>query len=681
MGLKAHHAQHLARFRISADLLERAAVKSVSDVEIRELFGINGRYRGHDLAGILFPYISPMDGRRTGGRVRLDRPMEDMKYLMEQGCRHLYFPPVAAGILRNAAVPVILVESEKGSLALCAFAQRADRQVLPIAIGGCYGFRRKVGKHALPDGGSKPETGPSPDLDLPPWAGRPAVLLYDSNACTNEKVRRARTAFAKELAGRGANVLFANLPEEDGLNGPDDFLAVHTDQEMLQLLESATCAEETPPRFSEEELALRFSSKYAPDLRYVAVLGRWLRWDGRRWQEDDTLQAFDLARSLCREAAAECATERPNVASRLAAAATVAAVERLARADRRHTATVDQWDADPWSLNTPNGTIELLTGNHREHHRHDYLTKVTGAGLSGEGEDCPLWLRFLDRVTRSDADLQAFLQRVIGYCLTGTIREHALFFLYGTGGNGKGVFLSAIMAVLGQYAKTAPISTFLATSNEQHPTDLAGLRGARLVAAVETEDGRRWAESKIKALTGGDRIAARFMRQDFFEFAPQFKLLIAGNHKPGLRSVDEAIRRRLHLIPFRVTIPAEERDPTLGEKLRSEYPVILRWAVEGCLQWQQRGLNPPAAVLDATADYLSAEDRIGQWVEERCDVGHAYSAATGELYRSWTQWCESAGEKPGTLKRFSQNLESRGFERKHDRSGSLFVGLAPKAAL
>ena len=204
------------------------------------------------------------------------------------------------------------------------------------------------------------------------------------------------------------------------------------------------------------------------------------------------------------------------------------------------------------------------------------------------------------------------MQRVIGSCKTGSTREHALFFLYGTGANGKSVFLSMISVLLGDYAKTASTSSFTASTTEQHPTDLAGLRGARFVTAIETEDGARWAESKIKSLTGGDKIAARFMRCDFFEFFPEFKLVIAGNHKPALRSVDEAIRRRLHFIPFTVTIPQNKRDPRLGEKLRAELPGILAWAIEGCLAWQREGLNPPLLVREATADYLAAEDAIGQ---------------------------------------------------------------------
>jgi P4 family phage/plasmid primase-like protien len=233
-----------------------------------------------------------------------------------------------------------------------------------------------------------------------------------------------------------------------------------------------------------------------------------------------------------------------------------------------------------------------------EAHRRDaYCTKMTAASPGGT---CPLWNTFLDRVTDGDREFQAFLSRMVGYGLTADTREHALFFLYGTGANGKSVFLSTVAGILNDYAKSAAIETFIASPSEHHPTDLAGLQGARLVTATETEDGRRWAESKIKTLTGGDRIAARFMRQDFFEFTPVFKLVIAGNHKPGLRSVDEAIRRRLHLVPFTVTIPPAERDLSLSHKLRAEWGGILGWALEGCLEWQARGLNPPASVRDAT---------------------------------------------------------------------------------
>jgi putative DNA primase/helicase len=440
-----------------------------------------------------------------------------------------------------------------------------------------------------------------------------------------------------------------------------------------ELAQMAVGLESLPPRFSEEALALRFSRRYAEDLRYVSRWGHWMRWDVVRWVNDDTLHVFDLARATCRAASAECADAERATATKLASKATSAAVERLAAADRRHAARIEQWDADPWLLNTPAGTVDLRTATIRAHRREDYITKLTAAGPSGE---CPLWMQFLDRVTGGDSDLQTFLQRMIGYSLTGNTREHALFFLYGTGANGKSVFLSTISGLLADYAKTAPASSFTASATEQHPTDLAGLRGARFVTAIETEDGARWAESKIKSLTGGDKIAARFMRCDFFEFIPEFKLVIAGNHKPGLRSVDEAIRRRLHLIPFTVTIPSAERDPSLSGKLRAEYPGILAWAIQGCLAWLHEGLNPPAVVCDATATYMDAEDAIGRWMEECCTAGVGFWTAVGPLFADWQAWCERTGERQGTQKRFSQQLESRGFQRQRTSRAKGFLGIA-----
>jgi putative DNA primase/helicase len=439
------------------------------------------------------------------------------------------------------------------------------------------------------------------------------------------------------------------------------------------LAEVAVDSEPLPPRFSEEALALRFSQKYKGELRYVAGWGRWMCWDGTRWREDDTLAVFDRCRAICRRASAECGDAKERAAIKIAAAQTVAAIERLARADRRHAATVEQWDSDPWLLNTPAGTVDLRTGEILEHRRDDSITKMTATAPSG---DCPLWLQFLERVTGGDSELGSFLQRIVGYALTGCTRENALFFLYGSGVNGKSVFLSTLAGLLGEYARTAPIEAFIASNNEHHPTDLAGLRGSRLVTAVETEDGRRWAESKLKALTGGDRIAARFMRQDFFEFRPQFKLLIAGNHKPGLRTVDEAMRRRFNLLPFSVTIPPQERDAELGEKLRPEWGGILQWAVFGCLEWQREGLNPPVAVPDATAAYLANEDSVGRWFEEHCVADPRHWTSSSALFSDWRAWCTQAGEREGSQRKFAQDLETRGFVPQRNRTGRGFRGIS-----
>jgi putative DNA primase/helicase len=303
------------------------------------------------------------------------------------------------------------------------------------------------------------------------------------------------------------------------------------------------------------------------------------------------------------------------------------------------------------------------------------LTKITGIAPDASCPT-PVWDGFLARVTDNQPELSAYLKRVAGYSLTGSTQEHALFFLYGLGANGKTTFLNAITACAGDYHRTAPIETFTASQLDRHPTDLAGLRGARLVTAIETEEGRRWAESRIKSLTGGDKIPARFMRQDFFEYTPQFKLIIAGNHKPGLRSVDEAIRRRFNLIPFTVTIPVEERDETMPEKLKAELPGIMQWMIDGCMDWQERGgLAPPEVVTQATAAYLEAEDALAAWIEEAGQRDPNAWEKSGDLFASWTAWATKAGEYVGAMKRFLGVLETKGFTYERRKDGRGYRGL------
>jgi putative DNA primase/helicase len=432
-----------------------------------------------------------------------------------------------------------------------------------------------------------------------------------------------------------------------------------------------------PPAFSDDALALRFIDQHKDSLRYVPSLGKWLRWDDKRWCFDERLIAHDRMRKVCRAAAAEC--NQPKLAKLIASNKTAAAAERFARCDQRIIATVEELDADQWLLNTPGSTIDLRTMEEWPHRQSDLLTKVTGVAPDASCPT-PVWDAFLARVTDNQPELSAYLQRVAGYALTGSTQEHALFFLYGLGANGKTTFLNAVTACAGDYHRTAPIETFTASSVDRHPTDLAGLRGARLVTAIETEEGRRWAESRIKSLTGGDKISARFMRQDFFEYTPQFKLIIAGNHKPGLKSVDEAIRRRFNLIPFTVTIPPDERDEALPEKLRAESPGIMQWMIDGCVDWQERGLAPPEVVTTATTAYLEAEDALAAWIEEvGCRDPNAWEKSS-DLFASWGAWANKAGEYVGPMKRFLSVFESKGFtyERRKDGRGYRGLRLSPQ---
>ena len=444
---------------------------------------------------------------------------------------------------------------------------------------------------------------------------------------------------------------------------------------IIDLARQATEFDEdnSAPAFSQEDLALQFAARHHGELRYVDAWKWWLLWDGKRWHHDETRNTFSMARRLCREFAGR--LNKSKDARDIASAKTRAAVVSLAGEDRRIAATVDQWDTDLWLLNTPGGVVDLRTGSVRAHRPEDYMTKLTAVAPDAA---CPTpgWFAFLKKVTDADVELESYLQRMCGYALTGSTREHALFFLYGGGGNGKSDLLSTAAGVLGEYSKIAPIETFTATNHDRHPTELAKLRGARLVTAIETEAGRQWAEARIKALTGGDKITARFMRQDFFEYIPQFKLLIAGNNKPGLRSVDEAMKRRFNLIPFEVNIPKDERDLELAEKLKGEWPGILAWMVTGCLAWQQKGLAPPNVVVAATEAYLESEDTFNQWLEECCRVGASEWCALADLFFVHKKWAAAANIDAGTEKALGNQLATR-FKRAKRGRGSPrgFIGL------
>jgi putative DNA primase/helicase len=254
-------------------------------------------------------------------------------------------------------------------------------------------------------------------------------------------------------------------------------------------------------------------------------------------------------------------------------------------------------------------------------------------------------------------------------------------FVYGPGGNGKSVFLNIVIYILQAYATTAAMDTFTVSKSDKHPTDLAMLRGARLVTASETEEGRAWAESRIKQLTGGDKISARFMRQDFFEFTPQFKLTIIGNHKPVLHNVDEAARRRFNVVPF-VHKPAKP-DRELEQKLLQEAPGILQWMIEGCLDWQKNGLVRPKCVDEATAEYFSDQDLFAHWIEEECisEPGNAdRSEASSVLFKSWTDYARAAGVRPGATSTFKDRMIAAGFKFYRSKKAREFFGISLRPA-
>lgn len=417
---------------------------------------------------------------------------------------------------------------------------------------------------------------------------------------------------------------------------------------------------------SEDAIALAFARRHADKLRFDHSAGRWFEWTGTRWQRNETKVAFHYARELAREASDGQKTFcKYSVAN---------GVEAFARADPALAVTAEVWDRDPWLIGTPGGTVNLRSGQIAPAQPGDLITKQTG--VEPVRGDPGRWLQFLDEATGGDRALVRFMQQVAGYCLTGLTNEHALFFIYGPGGNGKSVFLNLLNYVMGDYAATAAMETFTASKHDRHPTDLAKLNGARLVSASETEEGRAWAESRIKQVTGGDKISARFMRQDFFEFVPQFKLVIVGNHAPVLGNVDDAARRRFNIIPFTQKPVAPDRD--LEDKLKAEAGQILSWAITGCLDWQANGLVRPEIVTAATADYFEEQDLFSQWLEDNCERKPSNFELPTPLYNDWAAYARAAGDDPGNSRAMKSKLERAGFPRVKTNGLRVYRGLSLK---
>lgn len=405
---------------------------------------------------------------------------------------------------------------------------------------------------------------------------------------------------------------------------------------------------------TEDVAALRFAHEHKDALRYDHDAGAWYQWCGSHWQRDRTRMAYTWARRVARQLGEESGSFKAQLSAGRAAFA--GGVERLAQADPCFAVTAARWDADPWLLGTPGGVVDLRTGILRPAEPRNYVTRVT-AVAPAETAHCPAWRDFLAQACGGDLDLAQYLARWFGYCLTGSTREHALLFVYGPGGNGKGVLLNTVAGILGTLGTVAAMETFTASHGDRHPTDLAMLAGARLVLTTETEEGRAWAEARIKALTGGDPIAARFMRRDFFTFTPAFKLTVSGNHKPVLRNIDDAARRRFNVVPF--LHRPERPDPELPERLRREWPGILRWMLDGCLAWQRDGLAPPPVVRDATAEYFAEMDVFGAWAAERCVFAPDLCVRPSELLTDFNAWAKANGEKEATRHRLKAWLKQQ----------------------
>lgn len=427
--------------------------------------------------------------------------------------------------------------------------------------------------------------------------------------------------------------------------------------------------------------AERLTSLHGCSLHFCYAWDRWLIWDGARWRLDETGRIYRLAKHTARminKEAADCLDDEQRGVLRKWAGQSesrvrIDAMIKLAESEPKIPVLSDDLDADPWLFTVQNGTLDLRTGELLPHRREDLITKLAPVSFTPDAT-CPTFVAFLNRIMDGNQALIEFIQRAIGYSLTGSTRERALFILHGTGANGKSTLLETIRALLGDYAMRTPTKTLMNQRSDQVPNDVARLKGARFVSASESEESQHLAESLIKDLTGGDTISARFMRAEWFEFRPECKIWLGTNHKPQIRGTDRAIWDRIKLIPFLVRIPDEEQDKALPARLLDELPGILNWALAGCLAWQRQGLRVPAEVRRATGAYQNEMDAIGAFLDDAPLVQHINARIVfADLYEMYKEWAENGGEFVLSKRKFGERMTERGFIRERGTQNAMML--------
>lgn len=439
-------------------------------------------------------------------------------------------------------------------------------------------------------------------------------------------------------------------------------------------------AKDRKQQFNRTDLgnAERFKRDHEGAVIHCARVGGWHFFDGKRWVRDETeevkLKAKETVRGILREAS-QISNDKSRGKMRdwsksSESDARIRAMLNLAKAELPIRAS--DLDKNPDLLNCQNGTLDTKTFELQPHDPLDLITNILPVEYNPDAK-CPLWMRFLREIMAGNQEVIDFLKRAVGYSLTGSTEEQCFFYLYGTGANGKSTFLEVLRTLLAAYARQANFSTLVAVKNDTRVrNDIARLKGARFVTAVEAESEAQMAESTIKAMTGGDTITARFLYREEFEYVPEFKIWLAANHKLGIKGTDDAIWRRPKLIPFKVTIPPEEMDTELPKKLKTELPGILTWAVEGCQEWRKIGLRIPTDIKQATAGYRAEQDSVGNYIAE-CLVQHPNAEiSVSRNYEVYENYCTEEGCKPVSKKKLSSEMFDRGFDSKRlNRNGRI----------
>lgn len=620
--------------------------------------------------GILIP-VRDLAGQIVALKIRLDVPKGDTKYVYLSSRPHhgpgpgsRVHHPVYSGETNVARLT-------EGELKADVATALSGIRTLSIPGASCY-------RPAIPA--------------LEAMGAKNVLLAFDADARENRNVARALRDTANALIEKGFTVSLEVWDRAQG-KGIDDLLAAGGKPRVLEgdaaLDEVAAINEEAMRRdpapiavqINHTDLgnARRLVGAHGKDLRFCHPWGKWLVWDGRRWEVDSTAEVNRRAKDVVRLMYAE-AAEAQDVdwrkalvswATRSESQSRIEAMINSAKSEPGIPVRPEELDRDPWLFNCLNGTLDLRTGALRAHAREDLLTKIAPVEYVPDAQ-CPAWLDFLDLVFGGDDDVISFVQRAVGYSLTGITDERVFFILYGEGRNGKTTFLETIAALMGDYAEQTPTETLLAVNRNSSgiPNDVARLKGARFVRASEAERGHRLAEAKVKAMVGGDMISARFLRAEWFTFRPMFKLWLSTNHRPTARANDTALWDRIRLIPFTKRIESPRPRREIDAIFRAEFPGILAWAVRGCLEWQRDGLGIAEAVAQATDDYRARMDVVASFLRECCHVREDLSVPCKELYEAFATWAEANGESVWSSKAFAQRMNELGFIASRGSGGS-----------
>ncbi len=531
------------------------------------------------------------------------------------------------------------------------------RLTAALVEGGYDEGRGKSGRFRCPACGAKGDGHGLRITHNPNAAGtkRRILVICDSNRCKTEEILEP------------LGMTLADVCAGDDVDDLDE-----DDADRAQAgAEPVDQPQSSPPGPADSEADLanarRLVDVFGDRLRYVVSWKKWLCWDGTRWAVDDTGQAVRYAKKIADRLPK---TVKGGGPSRTQTAVGINAMLNLAGTEPGIALAPADLDADPYLLNVGNGTLDLRTGELRPHNPDDLLTKICGANYHPDAA-APEFTTFLDKV-QPEITMRDFLGRLFGHALLGRVVEHVLAILYGVGANGKTTLVEAVSRVFGDYAR--PIEPgLLIDRGDAHPTGTAALFGLRLAVTHETDAGRRLAEGTVKRLTGGDKITARRMREDFWDFDPSHSIVMHTNHKPLVRGTDEGIWRRLRFVPFDVVIPEDRRDGKLPERLALEADGILAWVVAGYRQWQDRGLAEPEQVTAATSAFRGESDMLGLFLEQRCrlDAGPFATVQSSHLFASWCDWCKRENVDAGTQTAFSRELADRGHDKKKDGLGHM----------